>query len=54
MTMASMQEGTHFGAGRIALVLGALAAILTTYAVLAGKRERVKAPAVTDGWDLGT
>jgi len=51
--MASMQEGTHFGAGRIALVLGALAAILTTYAVLAGKRDRAKAPAVTDGWDLG-
>lgn len=52
--MASIQEGTYHGAGRLVLVLGALAAILTTYAVLAGRRDRVKAPAVTDGWDLGT
>jgi hypothetical protein len=52
--MATIQASTHIGAGRIALLFGALAAILTTYAVLAGKRERTQDPAPSDGWDLGT
>jgi hypothetical protein len=51
--MSAIHEGLHPGAGRIALLLGALAAILTTYAVLAGRRGRAKVSTVSDGWDLG-
>jgi hypothetical protein len=52
--MAAIQGSTHIGVGRIALLFGALAALLTTYAILAGKHERTQGPASSDGWDLGT